>query len=328
LKRIKIIVTNGDSQEIGQLDDAINPFFPNAYRIRCSWHIIDRGWHKKVKVALRGKSHKKRALASFDKPRQKAAPLTELIKTARTIYRWMFSWAQPLYCKTEEAYFLSKALFMKFVASRQVREVLGLGVGNAIIKFARESVILFHLETHTNCGHEGTNNGMKHCATPVMPQNCLDRAVQTLHLNATMKAGNKSIDVCHKSNSKKSWSDSPTSQYGTDPCESMLQTEWRLSTTWTPHRVSQYRWLLIHSANEACSDESSEDDESDEESDDEYSDESSEVGGKDEAGDKDEAGLASKKLTANAFGPIPRFSRVYEIAVEQASQVFSCTCCH
>jgi hypothetical protein len=97
---------------------------------------------------------------------------------------------------------------MKFVASRQVREVLGLGVREAIIKFARESVIpheermayykrhgLFHLETHTNCGHEGTNNGMKHCATPVMPQNCLDRAVQTLHLNATMKAGNKSIDV-------------------------------------------------------------------------------------------------------------------------------------
>jgi hypothetical protein len=78
---------------------------------------------------------------------------------------------------TEEEYFLSKALFMKFVASRQVREVLGLGVGEAIIKFARESVIpheermayykrhgLFHLETYMDCGHEGTNNGMKHCA--------------------------------------------------------------------------------------------------------------------------------------------------------------------
>jgi hypothetical protein len=31
LKRIKSIVTNGNSQEIGQLDDAINLFFPNAY---------------------------------------------------------------------------------------------------------------------------------------------------------------------------------------------------------------------------------------------------------------------------------------------------------
>jgi hypothetical protein len=76
-----------------------------------------------------------------------------------------------------------------------------LGVGDAMIKFARESVIpheermayfkrhdLLHLETHRNCGHEGTNNGMKHCATPVMPQSRLDRAVQSLHLNATMKA--------------------------------------------------------------------------------------------------------------------------------------------
>jgi hypothetical protein len=98
LKRIKIIVTDGGSQEISQLDDAITIFFPNAYRIRCSWHIIDRGWHKKVKVALGGKSRKKRALASLGQPRQKAAPLTELNKTATTIYRWMFSWAQPAIC--------------------------------------------------------------------------------------------------------------------------------------------------------------------------------------------------------------------------------------
>jgi hypothetical protein len=68
-------------------------FFPEAYRIRCSWYIIHRGWNKKVKVALGGKSRKKRALASLGQPRQKAAPLTKLNKTARTIYRWMFSWA-------------------------------------------------------------------------------------------------------------------------------------------------------------------------------------------------------------------------------------------
>jgi hypothetical protein len=161
-----------------------------------------------------------------------------------------------------------------------------------------------------------------------MPQNRLDRAVQTLHLNATMKAGNKSIDVCHKSNSKKTWSDSPTSKYFTDPCESMLQTEWRLSTAWTPHRVSQYRWLLTHSANEECSDETSEDEDSldtDNNSEDssdpseDSSDNSSEVG------DNDVGGSSSKKLSLNAFGPIPRFFRVYEVTVEQTSQVFLCT---
>jgi hypothetical protein len=68
LKRIKIIVTDGDSQEISQLNDAITIFFPYAYLIRCSWHLINRGWHKKVKVALGGKSRKKRALASLGQP--------------------------------------------------------------------------------------------------------------------------------------------------------------------------------------------------------------------------------------------------------------------
>jgi hypothetical protein len=82
LKRIKTIVTDGNSQEISQLDDAIAMFFPHAYQIRCYWHIIYRGWHKKVKVALGGKSRKKRAPASLCQPRQKAAPLTELNKTA------------------------------------------------------------------------------------------------------------------------------------------------------------------------------------------------------------------------------------------------------
>jgi hypothetical protein len=92
-------------------------------------------------VALGGKSRKKRALTSIGQPIQNAAPLTDLNKTAQTIFRWVFSWAQPSYCETEEEYFLSKALFMKFVASRQVGEILGNGVGEAIIKFARESVI-------------------------------------------------------------------------------------------------------------------------------------------------------------------------------------------
>jgi hypothetical protein len=176
LKKIEIVVINGASQEIGQLEDAIPTLFPDAYWIRCSWHIINRGWHKKVKVALGGKSHKKMALTSICQPRQKAALLTELNKTATTIYPWMFSWAQPLYCETEEEYFLPKVLFMKFVSARQVMKILGFGVGEAIIKFVRESVIphqermayskhhgLFHLKTHTNCGHEGTNNGITLC---------------------------------------------------------------------------------------------------------------------------------------------------------------------
>jgi hypothetical protein len=36
-----------------------------------------------------------------------------------------------------------------------------------------------------------------------------------------------------------------------------------------------------------------------------------------EVGDNDVGGSSSKKVSSNAFGPIPRFSRVYEVTVEQ-----------
>jgi hypothetical protein len=44
LNKISIVVTDGDSQEITQLKDAVTKLFPNVYHICCSWHIIDRGW--------------------------------------------------------------------------------------------------------------------------------------------------------------------------------------------------------------------------------------------------------------------------------------------
>jgi hypothetical protein len=71
MKNIWIIVTDGNSQEIAQLDDAIKKFFPEANRIRCSWHIIDRGWHKRVKAPLVVTSRKKRTLHLRGQPRPK-----------------------------------------------------------------------------------------------------------------------------------------------------------------------------------------------------------------------------------------------------------------
>ena len=43
LTNIVVFVTDGDSQETSQLDNAIDVFFPQAKRIRCIWHLVDRG---------------------------------------------------------------------------------------------------------------------------------------------------------------------------------------------------------------------------------------------------------------------------------------------
>jgi hypothetical protein len=327
LNKVSIVVTDGDSQEINQLEDAVNKFFPNVYRIRCSWHIIDRGWHKKVNVPLGGHSGRKRPPELKGKKRRKPPLLTPQNKTARTIYRWIFSWAQPSYCESEEEYFVSKALFMKFVQSRQVRVSFGVIFVQSVVTFARENVFpheerfcyykrhsLFHLDTHTNCGQEGTNNGVKNCASPVMPQNNLDRAIQTLSLNAEVKSINTSIKLTQKTNGRKLWSDSPTSRHVTDPCESMLQMEWKRASDWIPHRVSRVRWLLIHRLDKPVSHARDWPQEDMDNSDDEK--------------EESDLEMQEQKAHRNKFGPIPRFSRIYEVTVPSDTNVFSCTCCN
>ena len=44
LDSVGSIITDGDAQEIKELEEATSDFCKNAIRIRCSWHIVDRGW--------------------------------------------------------------------------------------------------------------------------------------------------------------------------------------------------------------------------------------------------------------------------------------------
>ena len=40
LSKIRIVITDGDSQEFSQVDNAIESVIPNAKRVQCGWHII------------------------------------------------------------------------------------------------------------------------------------------------------------------------------------------------------------------------------------------------------------------------------------------------
>jgi len=42
--QVRLMLSDGDSQECSQLDSAIAVVFTNAVRRRCGWHIVDRGW--------------------------------------------------------------------------------------------------------------------------------------------------------------------------------------------------------------------------------------------------------------------------------------------
>jgi hypothetical protein len=43
LLNVRVIITHGDSQEMTQLDYAIDRFFTNAIRVRCRWHLVCQG---------------------------------------------------------------------------------------------------------------------------------------------------------------------------------------------------------------------------------------------------------------------------------------------
>lgn len=55
-KRVRLIVTDGDSQETSQLDNAISSkIYGDAKRRRCGWHIIEKGATKHLRHLCRGK---------------------------------------------------------------------------------------------------------------------------------------------------------------------------------------------------------------------------------------------------------------------------------
>ena len=166
LNDVRIVLGDGDPQQISQLEDAIDKFFPNVYRARCSWHIIDRGWASKVQLKMGGKSRKKRPLHLKGKARKQPEPLSELNRVARKLYRWMFSWAQANYCESLEEFQVSKALFLSFAQSKEVRDLIGSAMVDTLLEFLRQHVShhedhfcyykrlgIFHLETHSNTSH-------------------------------------------------------------------------------------------------------------------------------------------------------------------------------
>ena len=183
-------MSDGDSQKIGQLCSAIGCFFPEAYRIWWGWHIVDWGWNGIVKLPLGGYTKRKRAAQLTGRSRQKPPPLTFANKVARIIYHWIFSWCCPGYCITCDKFITSYALFVDFLSSDGVISVFGEDTSKLILKFVQKNVLphedhfcsykwhgVFHLETNTNCGLEGLQNGIKNSSNPLRPSSKLEKAV-------------------------------------------------------------------------------------------------------------------------------------------------------
>jgi MULE transposase domain len=112
LNRVVLAITDGDSNEISQLDDAIQKCIPNAVRGRCIWHILDRGMRQS------------RYYPAF--PSRKRIDNRDFERYDRlkeTVRRWMWSWAENR-CETKDEFQLSKALFCAYMQQKDIGLIL------------------------------------------------------------------------------------------------------------------------------------------------------------------------------------------------------------
>ena len=75
LRLVKLVMTDGDPQEMAQVDYAIAKYFVNAVCSRCGWHLVHQGWRQECRGL------------GFRKGKRDAAR-----SEVRVIQNWLYSW--------------------------------------------------------------------------------------------------------------------------------------------------------------------------------------------------------------------------------------------
>ena len=238
--RIRVIISDGDSQEYQQIDVAISTFCPHVMRLRCGWHVIDRGWMR----------HGPKSNHYKDKIAFKAI--------TTNIRNWMFSWTSSA-CETEQEYNVSKYLFEKYVFSKYVIDKLDSNFSKLVIHFYKDYVepilpfMLFykrkhirHFDNYTNVKIEGTYRGIKHGCTPVTPSTSLFNSVAILSNVAERSCGASFKDKTTDVLSKKTWISIPCGDDLNLRGEQLLTTEWSKRKMYLKCRSSDHQWLVTY----------------------------------------------------------------------------------
>ena len=174
--RCKAMITDGDSQETGQLDIAISQFFPHVHRIRCGYHLNSKNWEKN------GPKYGKYP------PEQKNSCALQ----HKIISDWIYSWFKPK-CETRLQYLASKFLLLQYLEQEHIVDDCGIDFINGVKKMIRENIEpnehdyvyylrkkVRHFAEYSNSAHEGTNHGLKYSADSVNPSHLLDVSTERL----------------------------------------------------------------------------------------------------------------------------------------------------
>ena len=187
INQIKVVISDGDSQEYEQIDNAIDEYMPLVFRQRCGWHIVEKGWQNRVLGVL-----------SFSEDHRGF-----YYKVVKQLKGWMYSWMK-LSCETSEEYNYSFKVFKKFVQSKEIQEKLTELFSKSVLLFLKNNVqtnethyVMYrktwrrHYEEYSNSIHEGTNRGLKYNAAPVTPGTRLDHSLIIMSKNGVRNAKRK-----------------------------------------------------------------------------------------------------------------------------------------
>ena len=122
MDQIKVIISDGDSQEIQQIDNAIKLFLPKILRIRCGWHMVFMGW--KVHMP---------SINSIVPGQQ-----IQFLEIQSVLKNWMYSWMKSS-CETRTEFLISKKLFLKYISTDGVTAV-GLPFTEPLLVWYRNSI--------------------------------------------------------------------------------------------------------------------------------------------------------------------------------------------
>jgi hypothetical protein len=166
-------------------------------------------------------------------------------------------------CETEAEYFVSKALMLRFIKSALVEHVFGPANVLKILEFFREHIetqesrFCFyrrrdrrHFDTIMNTAHEGTNNGIKYCAAPVLPTHTLAKSARTLSQNGKISARQRELDYARDIDSTKLWSQLPTSEHLTQMGEGLVVEQWKLHNDYESRRINHDCFQVRHFENQ------------------------------------------------------------------------------
>eukprot|EP00977_Amphora_coffeiformis_P022823 scaffold11617_cov92-Amphora_coffeaeformis.AAC.1 len=181
MTRVKAVMTDGDSHEMEELDLAIDRYMPQCRRIRCGWHIVFKGFRRRVTLENMIPTRFKRQYALF----------------ARAIRNWCYTFMRPGYCETQHELTVSKCMLLSYLHSSHVRRFLD-GHKHLIVQEFLVSGVFPHdkyfrhvhrrklcnYEECTNSSHEGTNNGLKVHSCPTARNGTIATTAMNLKLQS------------------------------------------------------------------------------------------------------------------------------------------------